>query len=317
MDVRSRGPVVQTAHFTPRTVQILWEPIDVGLRKRTQQMKSWNWTRAWLLAAVIASGTVLINRSEHSRADEPKVEKKVEAAKKDITPEAGYGTLTGQFVLVGAIPALPAVGTPNDANGGDIKTCGGTVVASEKLVVDAKSKGIANIFVYLQKAPAKIHPKLVKSPDPVVIFDQKICQFHPRNLLVRIDQTVKVMSGDPVPHNTHTHPIRNQETNTAVPPNERKGIDLHFKAVEKLPIQVGCDIHRWMLSWWLILDHPYAAVTDADGKFSIGKLPAGEYEFIVWHESPGYLDRKFKVTIPDNGTDDKGVIKVPVEKFKL
>lgn len=279
-------------------------------------MKSWNWTGAWLLAVVTVCTTVLINRGETSLAEEAKAEKKAGAHKADVTPEKGYGTLTGQFVLDGEIPALPAAGTTNDANGGDIKTCGGTTVPNEKLVVDKKTKGIANIFVYLQKAP-KIHPKLAKSTEPVVVFDQKVCQFIPRNLIVRIDQTVKVLSDDPVPHNTHTHPIRNQESNNAISPKERKGIDLKFSQVEKLPITVGCDIHRWMLSHWLILDHPYATVTDAEGKFAIGKLPAGDYTFTVWQESAGYIEKSFKVTIPDNGTVDKGTIKVPVAKFKL
>jgi len=277
-------------------------------------MKKWNWTQACLLAGFVAGGIFLFNQAGQSQADDTKAD----TAKVDLAPEKGYGTLKGQFVLEGAVPKLPPAGTPNDANGADIKTCGGDVVPNQKLVVDPKTKGIANIFVYLQKAPAKIHPKLEKSPDPVVIFDQKVCQFIPHGLLVRIDQTVKVLSGDPVPHNTHTHPLRNQETNSSIAPNDRVGANkLTFKVVEKLPISVGCDIHRWMNSWWLILDHPYAAVTDAEGKFAIGKLPAGDYEFIVWHESVGYIERKFKVTVPDNGTIDKKVMQVKVEKFKL
>lgn len=277
-------------------------------------MKTWNWTRACLLAAVIAGGTFLFSQNSVSNADDAKAE----PVKVDLTPEAGYGTLVGQFVLDGDIPKLGPAATPSDANGADIKTCGADSVPNEKLVVDGKTKGIANIFVYLQKAPTKIHPSLAKSAEPEVIFDQKICQFQPHGLLVRLDQTVKVLSADPVPHNTHTHPLRNAETNSAVPPNDRKGANrIQFKVVEKLPISVGCDIHRWMVSWWLILDHPYAAITDAEGKFAIGKLPAGDYEFIVWHESVGYIERKFKVTVPNNGTIDKKQIKVAASKFKL
>lgn len=279
-------------------------------------MKTKNWTRAWMFASVIASGVVLFSQGASSQADDTKGDKKA-AHKVDIKPEPGFGSLVGQFVLDGAIPELPPAATPADGNGADIKTCGADSVPNEKLVVDSKSKGIANIFIYLQKAPAKVHPSLKKSAQPVIEFDQKICQFLPRALLVRVDQTVNVKSADPFPHNTHSHPLRNDEKNVTIPAMDRAGANFEFKVSEKLPISVGCDIHRWMVSHWLILDHPYAALTDAEGKFAIGKLPAGDYEFTVWHESVGYIDRKFKVTIPDNGTADKKVVKVSVDKFKL
>jgi plastocyanin len=280
-------------------------------------MKSSIWTYASLLAVVVVCGTALTFTSQNSRAEDAKAEAKAEAPKIDLTPEAGYGTLKGQFILDGAIPDLKAAGTEADANGGDIKTCGGKTVPSELLVVDKATKGIANIFVYLQKAPEKIHPSLVKPAQAVIDFDQKVCQFLPRYLIVRVGQTVKVLSNDPVTHNTHTHPFRNTEFNQTIPPKERKGIDITFNAVEKRPMSVTCDIHRWMKSWWLVIDHPYAAVTDAEGKFAIGKIPAGEYEFIVWQESSGFVVKNFKVKIPDNGVADKGTIKVPVSVFKL
>jgi plastocyanin len=283
-------------------------------------MKSSTWTRAWLLAGIVVCGTALISLSEKSSAEDAKTETKADAEKAaatkvDILPEPGYGTLKGQFVLNGAIPKFEAAGKPSDANGGDIKLCGGETVPSQALVVDPASKGIANIFVYLQKAPTKIHPSLEKAPTNEILFDQKICQFLPRNLIVRVGQPVRILSDDPVTHNTHTHPFRNTEFNQTIPPKERKGVELKFSAVEKRPVGVGCDIHRWMQSWWLVLDHPYAAITDAEGKFAIGKIPAGEYEFIVWQETSGYVVKKFTVTIPDNGTLDKGVTEVPVAMF--
>lgn len=39
----------------------------------------------------------------------------------------------------------------------------------------------------------------------------------------------------------------------------------------------------------IITEHPYSAVTDANGKFSIPKVPSGEWEFRFWHERPGYI----------------------------
>ncbi|MEX0820057.1 MAG: methylamine utilization protein, partial [Pirellulaceae bacterium] len=48
--------------------------------------------------------------------------------------------------------------------------------------------------------------------------------------------------------------------------------------------------HPWMKASMMVCDHPYFAVTDADGSFSIPNVPAGvELEFRVWHEKAGYI----------------------------
>ena len=51
------------------------------------------------------------------------------------------------------------------------------------------------------------------------------------------------------------------------------------------PIQYKCTIHGWMTGYVRIFDHPYYAVTDADGKFEIKNAPAGKYRIVYWHEN--------------------------------
>jgi hypothetical protein len=36
-----------------------------------------------------------------------------------------------------------------------------------------------------------------------------------------------------------------------------------------------------------VFDHPYFAVTDADGKFEIKNAPVGKYRIVYWHEAVG------------------------------
>ncbi|MFN7804077.1 MAG: carboxypeptidase regulatory-like domain-containing protein [Planctomycetaceae bacterium] len=177
----------------------------------------------------------------------------------------------------------------------DPAVCGANEdVPNEELVVNPENKGIANVFVFLPKAPTGFKaPK----PEKELIFDQKNCKFLPHGLCIQVGQTVKVLSDDGVPHNTHTFPLRNAGFNQTVSPNDRKGVELKYTKAEKLPIEVKCDFHTWMKAYHLILDHPFMAVSDANGKFEIEGLPAGKHEFTVWHEKKGYLDKKLSVEV--------------------
>ena len=44
-----------------------------------------------------------------------------------------------------------------------------------------------------------------------------------------------------------------------------------------------------MLAYWLVLDHPYFAVTDENGNFEIKNAPAGTQKVVVWQEAAGYV----------------------------
>ena len=216
-----------------------------------------------------------------------------------------WGNIKGKIVLKGDVPA-PVLLHAKGANVKDGGVCAATDVYKDDLVIDKDTKGIANIFVYLYKKPKKVHPD-ASTPDPKIIFDQKNCVFKPHALVVQAGQTVEVLNSDSVAHNTHTYPLRNQAVNILVAPNPTKGsgVDVATATRESLPHQVKCDYHPWMMAYWLVVDHPYAAATNAKGEFEIKNLPVGEHEFRLWHERKGYLDRKFKVTVKagDNELD--------------
>jgi len=222
-----------------------------------------------------------------------------------------WGSIKGQVLAGGAVATLKPLVTKGDASAKDSAVCAAQNIPDESLVVDAKTGGIANVVVYLQKKPAKIHSDLEKSKDAEVVFDQKGCRFLPHVLLVRTDQKVRVKSDDAIAHNTHTYPLKNKQENFIVSPSDRTGVAVpSVNIVERLPAKVGCDIHPWMQAWWVILDHPYAAVTKEDGTFEIKDLPIGDHVFTVWQEKVGYLEKSYKVTVKA-GANDLKPIKVP------
>jgi len=221
-----------------------------------------------------------------------------------------YGNFEGQFVLEGEAPPQPVpvkVGVP---------MCVAGIGQDESVIVNPKSKGIANIFVYLAKAPAPINPALQASKTPEVVFDNMGCRFVPHAAVVRTDQKVRFTNSDGTPHNIHTYTFGNPQQNFLLAANDRKGTAIAVKMRESLPMPVKCDIHPRMRGTMLIVDHPYAVVTDDDGKFRIDGLPAGEHSFRVWHENPGYVDRAWKVKIVGGKTTTLPTVQVPVSSLK-
>ena len=56
-------------------------------------------------------------------------------------------------------------------------------------------------------------------------------------------------------------------------------------------VTLRCDIHEHMRGLILVLDTPHFAVTDAEGRFKLSGLPAGQYMLKAWLSSKITLER--------------------------
>jgi hypothetical protein len=61
-------------------------------------------------------------------------------------------------------------------------------------------------------------------------------------------------------------------------------------------VPVFCDIHSHMSATILVFHHPFFAVTDDDGRYTIAGVPAGSYNLAVWSESGGADSQRVAVT---------------------
>ena len=87
-----------------------------------------------------------------------------------------------------------------------------------------------------------------------------------------------------------------------------------FSKSEPDPFYIKCDVHPWMKTWVLVSDHPYFAVTDEKGNFSIDGIPAGTYEVVCWQEKFGKRTLTAEVTIGDGDTTKDFVFTRPKKK---
>lgn len=219
------------------------------------------------------------------------------------------GVFKGVVTFKGTPPAPKLVFAKGDTKENkkpeDTAVCAAADYFSDEFLVNEKAgNGVANVVIYIEKTPSGYTPPPV--PEEPAVFDQKGCRFIPHILIVRCNQKMLIKSDDPVVHNTNITSLRNTGFNQTISVNNRDGVEYTYKKPEGRPVPVKCDLHTFMKAHHLPLEHPLAAVTDAEGKFEIKGVPPGKHTFIVWHEMCGYLNRKLEVEIKaDKPTEEK------------
>lgn len=235
-----------------------------------------------------------------------------------IAPAAAQetGGIKGTFVLKGEVPKLDPPKIDKDP-----QVCAAQPVPNEMLILDPGTKGVANVFVWIAKVDEKKIPAALQKPaQDQVTIDNKNCRFVPHAFVARTGQTMVLLNSDPVGHNVHTFPLRGKAINDLVAPNDKVGIKRPVEKAEILPTQVKCDIHPWMIGYMLVLDHPYGAVSDEKGAFTIEGLPPGKYDLKVWHEAGGYVGFTAKgitgIEVAAGETTDLGKKEIDVKDMK-
>lgn len=166
----------------------------------------------------------------------------------------------------------------------DAAFCGKHDLRKENLVVDPETKGIKNVvlYVYTGRGGTKL-PKM-PSVNATHRLDNKDCRFEPHILITQVGDTLEIGNPDPVAHNANLNFFNNTSQNLTIPP--KQSVTVELEKDEPAPIPVECNIHPWMKGYVVVLEHPYAGVSEADGTLVIKGLPAGEdLTFRVYHEA--------------------------------
>ena len=199
---------------------------------------------------------------------------------------AEWGHLQGRFLYGGEPPARKPLTITADK-----EFCGKHEILEEQLVVNSASRGVANVFVWLflargQTLPA-IHESYVDTAKAEVLLDASGCRFEPHACLLRTTQTLLIRNRNPIGDSAKIDTLANPPLNILLPIKSESR--QQYPAAERLPVHVSCSLHPWESGWLLIKEHPYVAISQADGTFAIRNIPCGRWTFQFWHEQAGYV----------------------------
>lgn len=187
-------------------------------------------------------------------------------------------TITGKVSFNGEKPAVKTISM--DA----VPACANQhkgAIPVEDTVVNSNGT-LKNVFVYVKSG---LPSRQWAVPQTAVTLDQQGCVYSPRVLGVMTGQELEISNNDPSMHNVHPLPKNNKEWNTSQAPKGEK-IVKHFDK-EEIMIPIKCNVHPWMRAYVGVVAHPFFAVTDDDGSFTLKGLPPGDYTLEAWHEKLG------------------------------
>jgi hypothetical protein len=198
--------------------------------------------------------------------------------KKPYQSNGTEGTITGTIALNGKPPKLRVIDMSADsvcvAMNGELKT-------EEAIVRDGK---VANTFVYIRSGGILSEYSFL-SPDAPAVLAHKGCRYEPHVLGIRVGQSLTVSNSDPTHHNTHPTPKTNREWNQTQPP-DAPSLSITFSRPEAF-IPFRDNQHPWEKAFVGVFSHPFFAVSDERGYYTIKGLPPGLYTLVVWHERFG------------------------------
>jgi plastocyanin len=144
----------------------------------------------------------------------------------------------------------------------------------------------AGVVVHLENVPGTFRP----SARPATI-DQKGMTFVPHVVAVQKGTTVVFKNSDAVRHNVFT-PDGDKYNLGTWGQGETKSHTFNTVGV----FHQLCNVHPEMSGFIVVLDNPYFAVTDADGKFTIADVPPGSYTLKAWSEKGPEVSKPVTVT---------------------
>ena len=195
-------------------------------------------------------------------------------------PAAG-GELAGTVRFDGAAPVVAPLPVTKDG-----AACGSSQ-PDESLLLQGDR--LANVVVVVKGAPPP--------PQSRVTLDQKRCRFLPHVQAAPLGSRLDLVNGDAILHGVRGWMEHRSRFDVAMPSVGKEEAPGRLDRAGVL--QVRCDVHAWMTAYVVVADGP-AAVSAADGTFTVREIPPGHYTVTAWHERLG--EQRSEITVPERGS---------------
>ena len=197
-------------------------------------------------------------------------------------------TITGEVKFTSERPKLIPLKVSKDQD-----YCGETL-PNESYSIDSNG-GLRNVVVFVESAPS-----VAADPKKLNVIENDGCRYFPRISAMQKGERLVIRNNDPKLHIPHSY-LQDKTVFMLSLPFKNTALEATHKIREGGILKLVCDTHAWMLGFMHVFDHPYFAITDDQGRFTIPNLPVGNYTLKAWHEEAGMVSQH--ITATEDGGD--------------
>src|SRR5882724_632922 len=195
-------------------------------------------------------------------------------------------SIVGEVKFTDTPPKLAAVKVTKDQD-----YCGETL-PNDSYLIDSNG-GLKNAVVFIEAAT--VTPA---DPQKLNVIENSGCRYVPRIHAMQKGERLRIRNNDPKLHIPHSY-LQQKTVFMLSLPFKNTILEATHKIRDTGILKLVCDTHAWMLGYVHVFDHPFFAVTDDKGAFSISNVPPGAYTLKAWHEEAGV--RIQEITVLEGG----------------
>ncbi|NIR50611.1 hypothetical protein GWO43_18885 [candidate division KSB1 bacterium] len=237
-------------------------------------MLSKNFVKITLTAGLLLSSVLVLTRLSTT-----------ESVAKAIGAEAALngGSVTGIVSFPEEYPEKQKITITKDQ-----QVCG-AFQYSEVFVVSEDNHGLKNVVITLVDAEGEKK----SGGGQTATLNQEGCRYIPHVQALPVGTELEILNNDGILHNVHAYFDGLDPKNTVFNKAQPKFLKKITQKLDKVgTYYFKCDVHDHMSAYIAVMDHPFYAVTDESGKFTITDVSPGSYKVRAWHEALGTLEKE-------------------------